>query len=135
MNAHQPPAFNVEKRTDQLVRLRAEIDRLDKEHKDRMKPYKEMWEKLTGAMMAYLNDTNSQSVKTGAGTVFLSSRKTASLEDADAFMRYVVSNEAWDLLDRKANATAVADYIEEHDAPPPGVRFSVMETLNIRKAP
>lgn len=133
MNAHQPPAFDVAKRTDQLVRLRDEINRLDDEHKERMKPYKVMYEKLTGLMMEHLKATNSESVKTDSGTVFLSSRKSASLADPDVFMQFVVKNNAWDLLDRKANATAVADFIEENNAPPPGVNFSVMETLNVRR--
>jgi hypothetical protein len=38
-------------------------------------------------------------------------------------MDYVIANAAYDLLDRKANVTAVTEFIKENNAPP-GVNFS-----------
>jgi hypothetical protein len=48
-------------------------------------------------------------------------------------MRYVIGNEAWDLLDRKANVKAVEDFIEENDLAPPGVNFSTTYVVGVRR--
>jgi hypothetical protein len=51
-----------------------------------------------------------------------------------AFWTYVVSQGDFDMVDKKANPTAVAEYIEKNKSPPPGVNFSVMETIGVRRA-
>ena len=121
MNAH--PTVDISKRVEQYIRLRDEIKRREDVHKSEMKPFKDALEKLNGALLDHLNQINGDSVKTHAGTVYRTAKKSASLADPDAFMRYVIGSEAWDLLDRKANVTAVEDFIEEHQSAPPGVKI------------
>lgn len=130
MNA---PTVDIQKRVDQYVRLRDEIKRRDDEHKAAMKPFRETLEKLNNVLLSHLITINGDSVRTDAGTVYRTEKKSASLADPDAFMRFVVSNEAWDLLDRKANVTAVADFIAENDATPPGVNFSSTFVVGVRR--
>ena len=127
------PTLDISKRVDQYVQMRDKIKVLDDEHKERMKPFKQTLEKLNGLLLDHLNTIGGDSVKTEAGTVYRSEKKSASLEDPDAFMTHVVENELWDLMDRKANVTAVADYIEEHHAPPPGVNFSTTYVVGVRR--
>jgi len=76
---------------------------------------------------------HGESVRTDTGTVYRTEKKSASLADPDAFMRYVIGNEAWDLLDRKANVKAVEDFIEENDLAPPGVNFSTTYVVGVRR--
>jgi len=130
MNA---PTVDINKRVDQYVKLRDEIKKLDDEHKEKMKPYKETLEKLNAVLLQHLINMNGDSVRTEAGTVYRTEKKSASLADPDAFMRFVIGNEAWDLLDRKANVTAVADFIQENDATPPGVNFSTTYVVGVRR--
>ena len=130
-----PPAtLDIAKRVDQYVRLRDKIKQRDDEHKAAMKIYRETLEKLNGVLLGHLNEINGDSVNTTAGTVYRSPKKSASLADPDAFMRYVIDSEAWDLLDRKANVTAVVDFIEENNMPPPGVDFSTTFLVGVRRA-
>ncbi|KRQ07508.1 hypothetical protein [Bradyrhizobium manausense] len=77
---------------------------------------------------------NGNSVATDAGTVYRSEKKSASLADAQAFMDYVIQNNAWDLIDRKANVTAVEDFINQHNAPPPGVNWSSTFVAGVRRS-
>ena len=119
---------------NQYVRLRDEIKRLDDEHKERMKSHREVLEKLNNVLLGHLNDINGDSVRTDTGTVYRIAKKSASLADPDAFMRFVIGEQAWDLLDRKANVTAVADFIEENESPPPGVNFSTTFVVGVRRA-
>jgi len=129
----RPPTVDISKRVDQYVRLRDLIKTKEDEHKEVMKPYKEMLEKLNSVLLEHLNTINGESVRTDTGTVYRTEKKAASLADPDAFMRYVIGSEAWDLLDRKANVTAVADFIEENNAPPPGVNFSTTFVVGVRR--
>lgn len=124
----------IETRVDQYVRLRDLIKEKDDAHKAMMKPYRETLEKLNNLMLAELNNIGGDSIKTGAGTVYKTERKSASLEDGEAFMDYVVQNGAWELIDRKANVTAVEDYTKIHGTLPPGVKFTVMQTVGVRRS-
>lgn len=131
MNA---PTVDINKRVDQYVKLRDHIKQLDDEHKEKMKPFKETLEKLNAVLLDHLIKINGDSVRTEAGTVYRTAKKSASLADPDAFMRFVIGNEAWDLLDRKANVTAVADFIEENQETPPGVNFTTTYVVGVRRS-
>ena len=116
------------------VKLRDAIKAQDDAHKEKMAPYREAKEKVEALLLDYLQQQKSESVKTENGTVYRTSRKSASLEDADAFMRHVIGSEEWDLLDRKANATAVEAYVKENGVLPPGVKYTVMHTVGVRRS-
>jgi hypothetical protein len=73
-------------------------------------------------------------VTTKAGTAYVSVKTSASLEDPDIFMRHVIGTESWELLDRRANATAVKAFAEEnHGALPPGVKMASIVTVGVRR--
>jgi hypothetical protein len=127
-------AFDAEKRVAQFVALRDEIKRMDDAYAESKRPFLEMKERLEAELLKNLQETNSEGIRTKAGTVYISTRDSASLEDPEAFMKYVIENNAFDLMDRKANTTAVRDFIEEHHAPPPGAKFSSRQTVGVRRS-
>ena len=49
-------------------------------------------------------------------------------------MDYVIQNNAWDLIDRKANVAAVEDFINANNTPPPGVNFTSAYVAGVRRA-
>ena len=126
--------MDIEKRVAQYVQLRDLIKEKEAAHKKELEPFKGMLEKLGALLLDHLNASNSDSASSKAGTVYLTSKDSASLADPDAFMRFVIGSEAWDLMDRKANSTAVRDFINEHGAAPPGVNFSTKITVGVRRA-
>lgn len=132
-------------RVSQYVKLRDEIKRLDDEHKKKMEKYRNTLEQLNGSLLQHLNTVNAESVRTSAGTVYKTKKQSASIADQEAFWTYVVTTANWDLLDRRANVSAVADYLErkakekELDptievAPPPGINFNVSYVVGVRRA-
>lgn len=125
---------DINKRTSQYVQLRDLIKAREDAHKKAMKPLKDTLEQLNSVLLAHLNALNGNSVATDSGTVYRTEKKSASLADAQAFIDYVIANNAWDLLDRKANVTAVEDYIAAWSAPPPGVNFSSTYVVGVRRA-
>lgn len=125
--------IDVEKRVGQYVTLRDKIKELDDAHKESMKPYREFLEQLGNILLQHLNATNSESVKTAAGTFYKTMKKSASLEDPEAFMRFVIANGLFEMLDRKANVAAVEEYLEEHKLLPPGVKYTSRYDVNVRR--
>ena len=125
---------DLNKRVSQYVALRDRIKDLEAKHKEELKPFKEMLDTLNSSLLAALDEQNSESVRTESGTVYRTPRVSASIADADAFWNYVQDNKAWDLLDRRANKTAVTDYVDEHNAAPPGINYSVTHVVGVRRA-
>ncbi len=128
------PALDINKRIEQYIKLRDLIKAQDDAHKAKMQPYKDTLEKLNGLLLTHLITVGGDSVKTQHGTVYKTTRRTASLEDADTFMRHVISTEQWELLDRKANSTAVDAYVQENGVLPPGVKQSSITQVGVRRA-
>jgi len=126
--------IDISVRVEQYVKLRDKIKEIEARHKEELKPYKDTLEKLNSVILQHLTQVGGESIRTQAGTAYVTEKKTASLADPQAFMDYVVTNSAWDLLDRKANVKAVTDYIDEHKAPPPGVNYSTTNMVGVRRS-
>lgn len=126
-------AITIEQRVEQYVKLRDTIKEKDDAHKAAMEPYRTALEKLNGLMLTHLNNIGADSVKAKTGTVYRTTKRSASLEDGDAFMRHVIGKEAWELLDRKANVAAVEAYVTENGVLPPGVKMSSTQVVGVRR--
>lgn len=125
---------DFEKWTGLYVQLRDKVKELDDAHEAALKPYKDSMAQLQARMQAAMEAVSAENIKTKQGTVYLSTRYSCSLADPDLFMRYVIDNAAFDLLDRKANSTAVRDFVEEKGSLPPGVNLTAIQSLGVRRA-
>ncbi len=125
--------IDINRRVAQYVALRDKIKSMDEEHKTSMKPYRDLLEKLNNVLLQHLTSINANNASTEAGTVYRTQKRSASIADGDAFLRYVIENNAWDLLDRKANVTAAFDYAKENKQPPPGVNLSSRWEVGVRR--
>lgn len=116
------------------VEVRDRIKEADKAHKDRMAPARELLDQLNNALLAELNRLKGESVRTSFGTVYRTSRKSATITDGDVFRKWVIQNEEWDLVDWRANATATFDYVQNYENPPPGVNFTQHFEVGVRRS-
>lgn len=133
MTIHVDIPANIEELVRQYVLLRDKIREAEDAHKAKLKDAKEHLEKLNNTLLERLNALGGESVKTASGTVYRTTKRSASIKDGDTFRRFVIENEAFDLVDWRANATAVDDFIQEQQAPPPGVDFSTTYTVGVRR--
>lgn len=124
---------DMEKRTRQFIEVRDMIKHLEDEAKDKIKPWKAIQDELAGKIQEFMSVNNLQNLKTSSGTCYTSTRHTATLADPDIFMKYVIEHKAFDLLDRRANSTAVKEFIERTKALPPGCNISAITTLGVRR--
>jgi hypothetical protein len=124
---------SFETRLVQYRQLEAKIDAMEEEHKARVMPFKEAREKLRALMLKMLHDSGQDSAKTAVGTVYRLTRTSVSLDDPTEFRRHVIGSENWDLIDWKANKSAVADYATMNEGQlPPGVKVTQMLDIGVR---
>jgi hypothetical protein len=120
-------------RVEQFIKCREKRRALKKAFTDEDKPLAEMESLLSASIQKRLTELGAENVRTSHGTCFLTHRTTASLADPDAFMQYVIQNGMFELLDRKANATAVKDYVKKNGQLPPGANLSTIQTIGVHK--
>lgn len=119
---------------DQYVKLRDRLKKADDEHKKKMDPAKQYLEALNNRLLQTLNTAGGESIKTARGTAYRTEKKSATIKDSVAFRDYVVANELFDMVDWKANATAVEEHIKDFEGTPPGVEFTTVFLVGVRRA-
>lgn len=137
MTIHAPPdpmQVPVATRVEQFVKLRDKLRELEDRHKAERKPYDEAMEQLRLIILGHLDAAGVDSITAkGVGTAYRTVRKSATIADGDAFRRHVIGSQEFDLCDWRANANAVEAFINQHGAPPPGVNYSTLAQVGVRR--
>jgi hypothetical protein len=116
------------------VKLRDRIEAENKAFAKRMEAAKTKKTVLEGIMLQILQANGATSMKSPGGTVYQTTKRSATLGDAEAFREFIIDNHAFELADIKANAAAVEDYANEHNGNlPPGVNFSQFVAVGVRR--
>lgn len=123
----------LDKWVQQFLWARDTKKHLEDETEEKVKELKEIMENLQGKLQSFLDVHGLDNAKTKFGTVHHTTRWTASLADPKAFMDFVINTGKFELLDRKANATAVKDYVGETNQLPPGCNLSAIKTVGVRR--
>lgn len=116
------------------VKLRDKKKEIQDKHKEELSPYNDAMATLEELFMGFLNNTGQDSASAkGFGTIYRNTKRSAVVADAEAFRAHVIETRGWDLADWRANAPAIEDFINTHGVIPPGVNFSTVETVGIRR--
>lgn len=116
------------------IKLRDQKAELKAKQAEEMKVYDDALAKLEAQAKTILAESNTESIKCAAGTVYTTTATSATVADKSAFMDYIRANEAFDLLDVRANKTAVQDFVTEHQDTPPGVTVRRELKVGFRRA-
>ena len=127
-------AAKVEDIVRDYVSIRDSVAEIKARQKAELDPYAQALAKLESQMMTILVDAGVDSMKTPAGTAYRSEKTSVTVADKSAFMDYIQSNGAFDLLDVRANNTAVEGFMAEHQDVPPGVNIRREASVNFRRA-
>lgn len=134
--AATPVPFNADECIGQYVKLRDLASERKEAHKKELEPITEAMAALEEAMLAQLNSIGADNLTSKSGTVYKTKKESASVADMEAFWAYVVATGSWHLLDKKANVTGCREYIDnkvDQGNAPPGVNFSSMNKVNVRR--
>ena len=94
----------------------------------------EVLDKIEAKLLETFDGAGIDSCKTEAGTAYASSFSTASVADPDAFLQFIVENEEWSLIERRASKTAVEQFIVANGDVPPGINYRKERVVNIRRS-
>lgn len=118
------------------VSTRDEIKELEKALEEKIKPLKELQERREQYLHQQLTDAGAQNIKTKFGTVYQTRKESVTVADWDAILEWITKSEAWEFLNKAVNKTAVLECMgdERQYPPPPGVNYTAIATVNIRKS-
>jgi len=128
-------AEDMEKRVGQYVATRDLIRAMEKKHEEELQKPKEILQKLAGIIHRFMDENSLENLRTKTGTCYISTKWTASVEDPDAFMKFVIESKNFDLLERRASSTAVRAYVEDHKHLPAGVNLNALAQVGVRRPP
>lgn len=127
------PPEDLDLRTDQFIRLRDLKAQMKERHDAEMKPINDAMEGLKSVMAKAMDALHLDSVKTSSGTVSFSTKVNVSLADPNAFWNHCVVTGNFDMVDKKANPTAVKDYVQKNGVAPPGVNYHPFRDVSVRR--
>jgi len=117
------------------VQLRDKKAQLEQAQKDKLAPINAMLDKIEGVLLNQFDQLGVDSMKTEAGTAYTTSKSSATVADRDAFLQtFVIPNEAWEYLTNHVSKSAVEAYKAANEELPPGINWSEVRTINIRRS-
>jgi hypothetical protein len=128
------PESTLGKRLRQFIAIRDKISEVKKVQAEALKPFETAKAQLEAALTELLNiaGSDSQTVR-GVGTVYRATESSATIADGEVFRQFVIESQSWDCVDWRANKTGVRAHIKAHQAVPPGVNFSQMQKIGVRR--
>lgn len=126
--------------TDELVEayllIRSQRERLAREYEAEDNALKEDMAKLEAVMLEMCNAVNADSIKTRHGTVMRKLNERFFCQDWENFYKFVLDNEAVQLLERRIHQGNFKEFMKDHDGDglPPGVNVMREYGVSVRKA-
>jgi hypothetical protein len=125
--------MTVQELVAKYIEIRDKKEAFSRQYKDKVAAYDAALGKMEAVLMKTLDSSGMESVKTDKGTVFLSSRSSATVADRDAFIDFVIRSEGWVFLENRVSKSAVEQFVAANEIPPPGVNLRIERTVNIRR--
>lgn len=128
--------MNTEELVEAYINLRNARDKLLTQYEAEDKKLQEEMALLEKSLLDICNTVNADSIKTAHGTVMRKLNERFFCQDWDNFYRYVLENEAVQLLERRIHQSNFREHMKEieGDGLPPGVNVMREYGVSVRKA-
>lgn len=113
--------------------LRDRKKALSEEQATALKPYTEAMNKLEALLLAHLNEVGANSIATGKGTFFKTTRVSYSIADPAALRAYIETHGLTDIYENRVSKSAVDNLLERGAPLPDGIAVSSFTSVNIHK--
>lgn len=115
------------------IKTRDLRDEIRRRHKDELAPINERLEKLGAWLHKKLLADGLQNVSVkGVGVAFFKDAVSVTVEDWDATLDFIKSNDAFDLLERRVSKSAYELYHEE-GITVPGVKITREKEIHVQR--
>lgn len=124
---------NIAAIIDKYIELRDAVDAINAEAKARCAEMKVAMEGIEAYMMKLSNESGQTNFGSDAGTAFVTTETRCSVADFDQVIKFAQENNMWDILTKGVSKTVVAQYLDKHEALPPGINWSAQKVIQIRR--
>lgn len=119
-------------KVEQFIKLRDHKTAAKKAFDKSMERINMATEKLEGDILAALQEQGLQNIKTPAGTAYLNTQASATVNDRDVFEAWADETGNRGAMDIRANKKAIRELLDE-GAEIPGVTFNERVTIGVRR--
>lgn len=127
--------MDVEKMVRVYIKIRDKSIERQRAFDEEQQALKTQMAMIEGSLLQHLHNTNSESVRTDAGTFYRQEDIKPSGTDWDALYRWIAENNEFEALERRIKKTFVKEYMDTHDgAVPPGVAVHREHVVRVRRA-
>ena len=126
--------MDIEKLVEGYVRARDKKAELKAEFTKKTASLDEWMARAEGVILTELQAQNLESVRTASGTAYKNVQTSATVADWDSVLGFIKENDAWTMLERKVNKTAVQEFRAMNNDLPPGVNWREEVVVNIRRS-
>ena len=129
-------SVNTEQMVNAYLAIRGEREKILREYEAQDARLKEDLAKIEAALLTVCNDINADSIKTTNGTVIRKLSERFYCNDWDNFRKYVLENEAVELLERRIHQGNFKEHMTQIEGQglPPGVNVMREYGVTVRKA-
>ena len=115
--------------------IRQERQKLAKKYEQEDGVFKDQLSRLEEAMLTTCNDIGAETLRTENGTIVKTLKENYICGDWDNFKKYVLENQALELLQQRISQTNFKEFIgtREEEGLPPGIRTMREFKITVRK--
>jgi hypothetical protein len=125
---------DVDRLVSVYIKIRDKKSELAAEFNEKEKELDAKLDKLKAVLLEHCKETGVESVKTASGTFWRTQRKRFWTSDWEAMNRFIVDNEAVDLLEKRIHQGNMKQFLEENpDTLPPGLNADSEYSITVRR--
>jgi regulatory protein YycH of two-component signal transduction system YycFG len=125
--------MDVNELVEQYIKLRDKKAEIKREYELKVEKLDAVLDKIEVTLLKTFQDSGLDSVSTKAGTAYTSTRSSAKVADKDAFMEFVIEGKNWEFLENRCSKEAVEQFKAAHNDLPPGISWTEIRTVNVRR--
>ncbi len=127
--------ITIETVVQKYIETREEIKRLEAELEERLAPLKEFQRNREEWLRHELVMGGMKNASTKYGTAYIATKESVTMGDWDAFLSWVQEGERYEYLTHAVNKSAVLEDMgaERGNPPPPGVNYTAVQIVQVRK--
>jgi NTP pyrophosphatase (non-canonical NTP hydrolase) len=129
-------SVNAEELVEVFMAIRSQREAILREYEAKDAALKSDIAKIEAALLEVCNSINANSINTKHGTVMRKLNERFFCQDWDNFYKFVLDNEAPQLLERRISQGNFKEYMTNHsdDGLPPGINVMREYGVSVRKA-
>jgi hypothetical protein len=129
-------SVNTDELTEAYLAIRTEREKLLRDYEEKDGQLKTQLSVLEQELLSVCNSVNADSLRTKHGTIMRKLNERFFCSDYDSFKKFVMDNNAVDLLERRIHQGNFRQFMAEHadDGLPPGVNVLREYGVSVRRA-